>query len=127
MWKNVWTIHIRGTGIPGVDTLVLDNISVTPQGGMQVPGDCNQDKRVDISDGFCLLGYLFGGNPTVLPCGNGQGTHRANEELLDWNQEGGIDISDALSMLNWLFLGGRPHYLGTERQPLPDCPDLPGK
>ena len=78
---------------------------------MQVPGDCNQDRSVDISDAICLLGVLFQGLPARFPCGDGLPTDAGNMSLLDWQADGVIDPSDALGILHFIFLGGPEHTL----------------
>ena len=86
----------------------------------QVPGDCNQDGKLNISDPICLLRYFFGGLG-ALPCGDGTSADAANLGLLDWNGDHGLDISDVVSALSWLFLDGKPHVLGQECRQLAGC------
>jgi hypothetical protein len=79
----------------------------TAAGGMQKPGDSNQDGTLDISDAVDLLGFLFLGTKDALPCGDGQSNHASNLALLNVNGDaGGIDLSDAVYILNFLFTGG---------------------
>ena len=68
-------------------------------------GDCNDDRRVDISDAVCLLRGLFSGDalPGCLAVANGNG-------------DSSIDISDPTYLLNHLFLGGPPPVA-----PFPEC------
>lgn len=80
----------------------------------QVPGDCNQDGSLDVSDSICVFGFLFLGAPRGLPCGDGTGLDSGNLTLLDFNGDGAIDLSDGVTALGFLFLGGPPHALGTE-------------
>ena len=89
-----------------------------------VPGDCNADGTVNISDAICLLGHLFLGSPTMLPCGDGTRDDPANRELLNWNGDAGTDLSDAVALLGRLFLGGPPHVLGSECRAIGSCPDV---
>ena len=49
-----------------------------------VPGDCQGDGLLDFSDGICLLGFVFLGNPPALPCAGGEPDDRGNVQLLDW-------------------------------------------
>ncbi|MBI4607254.1 MAG: hypothetical protein HY721_35260 [Planctomycetes bacterium] len=77
----------------------------------RVPGDCNEDGRLDIADAVCVLGYLFLGEPGALPCGGGSREHPANLDLLDWQRDGQIDLSDGVAILQHIFLGGPPHPL----------------
>jgi hypothetical protein len=87
----------------------------------QKPGDCNQDGSCDISDAVCLLGFLFLGSPTRLPCGTGTRDDPANRALLDWSGDGNVDISDAIAKLGFLFLGRPGHVLGQACTPIPGC------
>jgi hypothetical protein len=80
-------------------------------GGKQLPGDCNQDGSLDISDAICLLGYLFLGEPVQLACGDGTHQDAGNVALLDWQPDGGLDLADAIGMLGYLFYGSKPHPL----------------
>ena len=90
-----------------------------PQG--QLPGDCNQDRKLNIADPICLIGHLFGGFPTVLPCGDGNGSDPGNLGLLDSNGSGQLDLSDAVRLLQWSFFGGPAHVLGSECLEIPGC------
>ncbi|MBI4604261.1 MAG: hypothetical protein HY721_20065 [Planctomycetes bacterium] len=90
----------------------------------QLPCDCNQDGRLDISDGICLLGFLFLGNPATLPCFS----QEANAAVFDCTGDGGIDLTDAIKIFNYLFLGGPPPQgcLDPECKrciEVTDCPD----
>jgi hypothetical protein len=91
--------------------------------GLQLPGDCNEDGGLDLSDAVCLLGNLFLGAPTTLPCDEGNSS--ANTTLLDSNGDGGVDLSDVVFVLTFLFLGGPPPILGLECTPIPGCPPNP--
>ncbi len=95
----------------------------TTEGGPQRPGDCNQDGAVNISDAICVLGFLFLGAPSELPCGDGEVTDESNPRLLDWNGDGRLDTSDPVGQLAWLFLAGSGHALGAHCLTIPACPD----
>jgi hypothetical protein len=90
-------------------------------GGGQIPGDCNQDGTIDLSDAICVFRILFLGTSRP-PCNAGVLEHPANIALLDWNGDGRVDISDGISVLQFLFGPGRPHVLGQRCIPIPDCP-----
>jgi len=115
---------------PTNDTAALDdglfgpNLLVRPYAPsvQSLPGDCNQDGTVDLSDVICLLGHLFQGNPASLPCS----TPAANLALMDCNQDGGIDLSDAIYKLAWLFQGCPPPEQGVGCIELVDCPQNQG-
>ena len=99
-----------------------DGFTYPPAGGQQLPGDCNQDGTLDLSDGVCVLGYLFGGNPLELPCGDGTNSDPANTLLLDFNGDTRIDLSDGVAVLAFLFQGGPAHPLGRP----PSCVTIVG-
>lgn len=81
-------------------------------GGLQVPGDYNQDAGVDISDAISVFGYLFlGRDDPNCPAG------------LDFNGDSALDLSDGIGALNWLFQGGPSHALGSDCQEIVDCLD----
>ena len=91
-------------------------------GGGTLPGDANLDGRVDLSDPVRVLGYLFLGTPTELPCGESGGVEPdpADLRLLDVDDSGSLDLTDPVRLLNYLFLGGPEHALGS------DCIDIEG-
>jgi len=121
------------------DGLVVSNLTplrlyILEIGRPQVPGDCNQDATLDVSDAVCALGVLFTGIPPVFPCGDGTSAHPGNMALLDWQPDGSVDLSDAVAILQFLFLSGAAHPLavpGSETTACvviadcdanPDCP-----
>ncbi|MBI4583301.1 MAG: PKD domain-containing protein [Planctomycetes bacterium] len=120
------TVTDSATRTGSVARLVL----VTKPPHRQIPGDCNQDKNVDITDAVCILGTLFLGQPARFPCGDGTPAHAANRSLFDWQPDDAVDISDAVSLLRFLFLGGPRHPLaipGMETAGcvfIADCPSL---
>jgi hypothetical protein len=87
--------------------------------GGQAPGDCNQDGAVDISDGICLLNFLFSDRTVVLPC-DGAG----DLDLLNWNGDAFLDLTDAVALINWLFLSEAGHVLGKGCRHVEGCPQL---
>ena len=91
-----------------------------------LPADCNADGALDLGDAICLLGYLFGSQPSELPCGDGTPTDAANVALIDSNDDGGIDLGDPIYVLTHLFAGGPPPVLGTECVVIVGCPDVCG-
>jgi hypothetical protein len=92
-------------------------------GGLQVPGDANQDRSLDLSDSIWLLSYLFLGEGKVLPC-SGTGTVSAGDlALLDANGDTRVDISDPVYLLRFLFGGSSPPVLGAACLPIGGCPD----
>lgn len=116
-------IRARTTGrtiLPSLESLRF-NVCV---GGVQIPGDCNQDGTLDLSDGICLLNFLFLGTGAPLPCGDGSPLHAGNLALLNFNDDGILDLSDAVRLFGYLFLGGPPHPLGTGCVSIAGCPTL---
>jgi len=103
---------------------VIAENGLPAEGGSQLPGDCNQDGRTDLSDVTCIAGYLFQGSLPRLPCGDGEPQHPSNTILLDHNGDRGIDLSDAIAAVNYLFQGGPPHAAGLECIVIPDCDDV---
>ncbi len=95
-------------------------------GGKQIPGDCNQDGEMDLSDAICILGALFLGDPPTFPCGNGQLSDAGNRALLDWQPDGEVDLSDAVSLLQFKFLGGPRHALAVPGQETSACVPMAG-
>ena len=106
--------------------MAFESVIVDPAGGGQLPGDCNQDRRLDISDAVCLLGHLFLGSPQDLPCADGEVTDAANRELMNLNGDRSVDLTDAIHVLRYLFQGGPGPVGGTSCLPIVGCPDTCG-
>jgi hypothetical protein len=64
-------------------------------GGFQ-RGDCNGDGAQDLSDGVCILLFLFAGGQALCA------------DAADADDTGVIEITDAIFLLSHLFLGGGP-------------------
>jgi hypothetical protein len=95
-----------------------------------VPGDGNQDGKLDLADAVLLLRHLFAGSPSSLPCERGTAANPGKGELalLDANGDLLINLSDAVSVLGWLFLPDHPSpVLGTRCRPIEGCPDACAK
>jgi hypothetical protein len=121
-----WTISVEVDDDRECSDRAADNrcstaLKVEIPGGRVVPGDCNADGTLDISDAICIIGALFLGNPPLFPCGDGLPGHAANLQLLDFQPDGGVDISDALAAINFLFLGGPAHALAIPGQAARGC------
>ncbi len=91
-----------------------------------LPGDCNQDSQLNMTDAICLLSHLFLGEPNRLPCGGGLIDDPANVAVLDLNGQAGTDTSDAIYLLVHLFIGGPGPVQGIECITVSDCPDTCG-
>ncbi len=119
--KNLVTLD-DATHIPELGSCEVVLRSLDP-GGLQLPGDCNQDGALDISDAICLLGHLFLGTPSTVPCEGGTVLDPGNVALLDSNGDGMVDLSDGVRVLGYLFGGSGPPVLGAECVPIAGCPD----
>ncbi len=106
-------------GTPGAINSVSDPAL---QLGFQVPGDINQDARLNVSDPINLLIYLFKGQAFSLPCGDGTLEAQSNLALMDADGSTTVDLSDPLHMLLYLFRGGAPHAMGGACIPVATCP-----
>jgi outer membrane protein assembly factor BamB len=105
------------------DTGTIQAFGEELPGGLQRPGDCNQDGKLDISDVVCLLAHLFGGVPRPLPCEGASIVEGGNAVLLNLNGSALVDIADAVYFLSYLFASGPPPALGIECRPIEGCPD----
>ncbi len=126
---GAWTISVTVDDDPDCrdeadDATCEQALVVEEPGGLQLPGDCNQDGTLDISDATCVFGVLFLGNPTEFPCGDGTPANAANLTLLDWQDDAEINISDGISILLFLFSGGEPHILGGSCVRVVDCDEV---
>ena len=93
-------------------------------GGLQLPGDSNQDSRIDIGDAVALLLLLFRAESISPPCDAATVADGGNVALLDYNDDAGVDSSDVVYLLHFLFAGGPEHILGTRCTRLEDCPSV---
>lgn len=117
--------HLIVSQIPTLGSCTVMVRAIPP--ALQLPGDCNQDGTLDISDGVCLLNFLFLGTVKALPCGDTSGGDPANVALLDSNGDGEIGLSDAVRVFGYLFQGSPPPALGVSCLPIAGCPDQSGK
>ena len=117
-WRNraSWRASALVGGSPGGAEFV--------NGGLQRPGNINQDGSLDISDAIGLLRYLFLGTPATLPCDGGTLADAGNRALLDVNGDGGVDLADSVMILGFLFGDGPPPALGTGCVFIENCPRL---
>jgi hypothetical protein len=88
-----------------------------------VPGDLNQDGRLDLSDAILALLFLFRDTPMSLPCGELPGDG-GNPVLLDLNGDDGFNLSDPIYLLSYLFLSGPSPARGIDCRPIEGCPDV---
>jgi len=97
---------VVGACLSGPARSVSCSVEVIGGGTQFDRGDCNPSGVLDISDAVFLLGYLFQGNPSSIPC----------EKTCDATDDGGLDISDSIRILTILFLvqdGQLPDPFGT--------------
>ncbi len=113
-----WAASLEDGGTPG-----RTNSTAIEDGGLQRPGDLNQDLVLDLTDGIGILGHLFGGLAVEYPCDDGSPDGASNIALLDSNGNGGVELADAIHLFQYLFQGGPAHALGIECVRLENCPD----
>jgi hypothetical protein len=106
-----WRASLEAGGSPGR----VDGDEPAP--GLQIAGDINQDRKLNITDAVGMLRYLFQGG-VALPCA----TPAANERLIDMNGDAAANIADAVHALAYLFQSGAPPALGTDCTPIEGCP-----
>ena len=94
------------------------------RGGLQIPGDFDQDGRAGLSDVTQWLSYLFTANQPALPCYDEDIQGGGNLPLLDANGSGRVDLADVVYQLGYLFLSGPQHSLGAECLPIFRCPTV---
>jgi len=86
--------------------------------GPQLPGDCNQDGTIDLSDGVSFLNWFFQGVELPAPAGSElcltdpAGATAVGLQIMDWNGDGVLDLSDGSGLLTWFFGGTAEHELG---------------
>jgi hypothetical protein len=107
-----WRASTVAGGTPGTGPAPVS-------GGLQRPGDLNQDGLLDISDAVALLRFLFAG--ATLPCGDGTLVSESNRALADANADGAADVTDAVRVLAFLFQRGPAPVLGTGCVRLAEC------
>jgi hypothetical protein len=110
--KRSWALSRAVGGSPGA----LDRVSV----GRQVPGDVDQNGRLNLADPLVLLRHLFSADAIDLPCGERLGS-AGNQALLDANGDGSVNIGDVSHQLRYLFQRGAAPVLGTDCRPIAGC------
>lgn len=114
------------TGGPlGQDGQVFRIRSSLPE-GQRVPGDCNGDGSLDISDAICTFEVLFTGTRSSFPCDDGPLPGPGSTLLMDWQPDGAVDLSDGIAMLRFLFLGGPAHPRALPGEEITGCVTIPG-
>ena len=90
-------------------------------GGLVLPGDCQPDGRLNITDAVCLLSLLFLGGQLGVDCEEGANANEGARAVVNLNGDSRVNLSDGIWLLNFLFLTGPPPTLGTECRPIPGC------
>ena len=99
---KVRVINTRPGDLPSANE--LDFIYIPSESESFLRGDCDGDGRHSISDGICILSYLFRGSQVGCP------------DSVDTDDSGSLGLTDAVYLLNWLFrLDPAP------AAPFPDC------
>jgi hypothetical protein len=108
-----WRASLESGGSPGAE-----DPQEFPAGG-QIPGDSNQDGRLNISDALDLVGLVFE-VADAFPCKDGRALDTANLLVFDINRDFRINGSDVIYALLYLFVDGQPPFQGVE------CPNVCG-
>jgi hypothetical protein len=108
-----WQASIDPLGSPGVFEFG------STDGGLQRPGDSNQDGRLNVTDAVAVLRALFGG-ASQLPCGDAIGSP-GNTALLDANGDAAVNLTDGVHLLAFIFQAGPAHVLGVSCTPIVGC------
>ena len=112
--KKSWRASRSVGGSPGTLEQVLD--------GLRLPGDVDQNGRLNLADPLTLLRRLFATEAVELPCGDSL-TSPGNQTLLDVNADGAVNIGDVTYELQYLFQRGAPPASGTNCRTIPGCTD----
>jgi hypothetical protein len=116
-----WAASLRDGGTPGA----LNSVGVEPpESGLQLPGDVNQDGRINLTDSLVLVSHLAGGSALLLPCGGAGLDEGGNLALADADGNAAVNLTDVVYLLEHLFLGGPPHVLGSECVAIDGCPTV---
>jgi hypothetical protein len=93
--------------------------------GRQLPGDLNQDHRLNATDAVLVLQHLFSGR-SGLPCEGATVRDGGNLVLADSDGDGDVTLADGVYVLLYLFRAGPAPSLGVECVPVLGCPDACG-
>jgi hypothetical protein len=104
-----WSSDFENDNSPGVlgNLIIRDAPGV---GGMQLPGDCDQDGSRTIADVMCMVKLAYPGfllldrSPQAPPCATDEGT----TAVLDLSGDSRVNGSDILLLADFLFGSGSP-------------------
>jgi len=118
-WGNPasWKASARKGGSPGKDE------EEPPLEGLQLPGDANRDRVLDLADAIAVVKLLFLDGGLLLPCGDGTLADPGNHFLLDLSGDGGVDLADPIYLLSYLFRGAPAPVPGKDCVRVPGCPE----
>jgi hypothetical protein len=116
-WDDLlsWAPSSVAGGTPG-----QDDPGIGGGGGLQRPGDSNQDGILDLSDSLSLLLRLFGGGQP-LPCDGASLEDGGNLTVFDLNGDARVDLADAIHGLSYLFKQGSAPAGGITCKRLEGC------
>jgi hypothetical protein len=97
---------------------------VEPERGRQLPGDTNQDGRLNISDATTYLKFLFGTAALPLPCAGATMADGGNATVFDVNGDASANLADVVYLLGYMFSGGLPPAYGTTCLPIAGCNEV---
>ena len=107
--REAWRPSHEVGGSPGRD-------DVASPRAPQLPGDWNQDARLNLTDAIRLLSYL-GGLNSHQPC-----DAEGSRQLADVDGRDTVDITDAAYLLNHIFMRGPAPTQGRECVGISGCP-----
>ena len=90
-------------------------------GGLQRPGDVNQDGSFNITDAVNMLTRLFGNPGQPLPC-EGEFDSPGNTAVFDLNGDASANLTDPIFALTYLFQQGPAPVLGRDCTRIVGCP-----
>ncbi len=117
--RDGWMPSTAIDGSPGAP-----DESQEERGGLQTPGDADQDGALSIADATTVLSRLFRGIPAELPCDGRSALDGGNAALYDVNGDARFNVTDGIHVLLYLFADGAPPALGTDCVRVEGCPDV---
>lgn len=97
LYIYISAVGADGGGTPATDA-VGTSVTVAPFCPVQLTGDIDQFGTISSSDIIYLVGYMFRGGPTPIPCA----------AVGDVNCDARITTADAIYLVNYVFKAGPP-------------------